>query len=1066
MHKKTFKILIAVFYLSVIVNAQLDNLKFERVTTEKGPSTGTIQSIIKEKLGFIWLGTNNGLLRYNGYNFKEYKHNPVDSNSISGNQIWSIIQDKHGDLWIGTSGRGLNKYLYKEDRFVHYNHNPDDSTSLNSDLEVTWLLEDSDGVIWAALWEGGLDKYDRKTNSFIHYKHDRDNPNSLISNSAHRIFEDKYGFLWIGTSRGLSKFDKTNKQFISYKHNPADQLSIAGDYINSIIQDKSGDLWVGTYGGLSRYDYKEDKFYNYLTRSNDPFSMSSNAVYSLCEDPFGNIWVGTDGGGLNYLNVKSGIFTRYFSENGSDNYLPASSIPYLYMDDNSILWIGTVATGLYKVVYHKNKFSQLSKISSDKNSLNYNEVSAMLEDENENVWIGTYGRGLNKHNIKSKKVTHYKNAKKLNSLSSDFILSVAKDSSRLWIGTENGLNLFETDKNKFTSYFHDPDDTTSISGNKITSLLKDRKGNLWIGTNGGGLNIFVPENKTFHRLSMRKQKPVFPSSHVWALFEDSKGNIWIGTWGMGVIKYEYNTNDFTLYNTKSINKDSIILNVVVSITEDNFSNIWIGTWGNGLYKLNPESNEITGYGILNGIPHENIYGIIPDDSGNLWVSTGNGLTKFNPSINICKTYDEEDGLQSLEFRRGAFHKGKSGRFYFGGVKGLNYFYPEKITDNKNNPNIVFTSFRLFDREPPAARFGNNINILDQIILSYDENYISFEFAALEYTSPRKNQYAYMLEGIDKNWNYSESRRYASYPDLNPGEYIFRVKASNSDGIWNHKSRVIKIIITPPVWMTWYAYSVYILIFLGIIYSFRRFELNKRKLKEEERIRTQKEEAELREARLKAESAELKTIAMESEKEIEKQQMRNRIAADLHDEIGSNLSSISLLSSLTRKKLNGDGDVLKYLNEIILAAKTSADSMREIIWFINPMSDQLQNLISKMKETANVMLGNIAYEIITDTGSSDEKINPETKRNIFLIFKETLNNIMKHSNADKVKILIKKENCDFILSVSDNGTGFDKKNIKAGNGLRNLNSRAEQINAQLTIHSVLTQGTTVTVKIKM
>ncbi len=523
---------------------------------------------------------------------------------------------------------------------------------------------------------------------------------------------------------------------------------------------------------------------------------------------------------------------------------------------------------------------------------------------------------------------------------------------------------------------------------------------------------------------------------------------------------------FTQYNTKSINKESVILNVVISITEDNLSNIWLGTWGNGLYKLNSATNEISGYGILNGIPHENIYAIIPDDPGNLWISTGNGLTKFNTSTNKCQTYDEEDGLQSLEFRRGSFHEGKSGRFYFGGVKGLNYFYPNKITVNLNNPNIVFTSFRLFDLELPAARFGNNINMLNQIELSYNENFISFEFSALEYTSPRKNQYAYMLEGIDEDWHYSESRRYASYPDLNPGEYIFRVKASNSDGVWNHEGRSVKLIIAPPVWLTWYAYVLYTFIFLGALYSFRRFELNKRKLKEEARIRIQKEEAELREARLKAESAELKTIAMESEKEIEKQQMRNRIAADLHDEIGSNLSSISLLSTLTKKKINEDGEVLKNLNEIILAAKTSSESMREIIWLINPMSDQLQNLISKMKETANVMLGNINHEIIAEVCASDEKINPEIKRNIYLIYKECLNNIMKHSNANNAKILIKKVDNDFILSVSDDGIGFEEKNIKDGNGLKNLNMRAEQINAEITINSILTKGTEITLKIKI
>ena len=1067
MHLNNCKLLLIIFLSSIKICAQLNDIKFERVLTEKGASNGTINYITKDNFGFIWLATNNGLLRYDGYNFKEFKYNPADSNSISGNQIWCIKQDSFGDIWVGTSGRGLNKYSYKENRFIHYRNNPEDLSSLGSDLEVTSIIEDNNGTMWIALWEWGFDEFDRTSNKFIHYKHSLSDENSLISNSANRIFKDSKGFLWIGTSRGLSKFDKERGKFKSYKHNPSDKLSIAGNYINSIIEDKSGNLWIGTYGGLSKYDYTNDNFVNYLSKNDNQLSISSNAVMSLCEDSYGNLWVGTDGGGLNYFDVKKEIFVHFYSDEIEDNLLSVASVPFLFMDDNSILWIGTVGEGLFKVAYGKNKFSHLPKLPVGKNSLSKNEVSAILESKNGNLWIGTPGSGLFKYNFDSGQYNHFKKSGLENSLISNQVSCIIEDNNNnLWIGTDDGLCFFDVKKNKFSKYLSDPDNKNSISDNKITSLLLDKRNNLWIGTNGGGLNILDLNKKNFIHLNHRTGKENFPSSHVWVLFENSKGDIWIGTWGMGAIKYNYRSDTFTQYNTETIKKKSVILNVVVSIAEDKFSNIWLGTWGNGLYKLYPDKNEITAYGELKEIPHENIYGIIPDSTGNLWISSGNGLSLFNPNTVVWKNFDEEDGLQSLEFRRGAACKGKSGKFYFGGVDGLNYFQPENIKDNKNIPPVVFTSFKIFEKEIMPTRFENNINLLEQIILPYNENFISFEFSALEFTNPKKNQYLYMLKGIDKDFIKSQDRRYASYPDLEPGEYIFTVKGSNNDGIWNNDGRSILLIINPPFWRTWWAYILYAFIVIISLYYIRNYELNKRRRKEEETLRKEKEQAELRETKLKAEAAELKAKAIESEKEIEKQNIRYRIAADLHDEIGSNLSSITLISSILTRSVNANDGILNKLADINVAAKSSVESIRDIVWFINPMSDQLGNLISKINETANSMLGNINYEIITDVIVSDEKINPDIKRNIYLIYKEILNNIIKHSKADKVNILIKKENQLFSLSVEDNGIGFEKSKTQAGNGLRNIKTRIEQIKGELILNSINGKGTAITIKVNI
>lgn len=1044
--------------------AQSSNLEFERITTESGQSKGTINFVLKDKLGFMWLGTNNGLIRYDGYNFKEFKHDPTDSNSISGNQIWSIIQDKYGDLWIGTSGKGLNKYLYKEERFVHYFYNPYDSTSLGSDLEVPWLYEDSEGEIWVALWEGGFDKYDRKNNSFIHFRHQKNNTNSIVNNTGHRIFEDKNGFLWFGTSKGLSKYDKKKNKFITFKNDPLDKNSLAGNYINSIAEDLNGNLWIGTYNGLSRYVESSNNFINYRHQPGNENSLSSNAIFSICPDKKGNLWIGTDGRGLDCYEIKSGKFSHYYSSILTNYTLSSSSIPYMFLDDQSILWIGTVADGLYKVVFDKNKFSLLNKTSDFNLTSEIAEVSAIYEDKNGIIWIGTYGMGLNKYDLKSSSVIQYKKSDNPNSISDNFILSIEMDSNgNLWVGTENGLNFFEPIKNKFTKYFTSKNDTTTIGGDKVTSLLIDNRGTLWVGTNGGGLNVFNLYNKTFTRISTGSLWSDFKSDHIWTLYEDHNKDIWIGTWGLGAIKYNYSINSFTPYNSNKLSPDSINLKVVVSISEDKDNNLWFGTWGNGLIKFEPATNKLTSFKNSNKIPHENIYGILTDLSGNLWISTGNGITKYNPKQNYARTYDEEDGLQSLEFKRGAFHKGKSGQYYFGGVNGLNYFYPENVIDKIIKPTIAFTSFKILEKELLPLRFGYNVNELKEIILPYYDNFISFEFSALEYSGPYKNHYAYKLEGIDNDWTYSRTRRYASYTDLKPGKYILKVKASNSDGVWNSDARIISIIITPPVWMTWYAYVIYSVLFIVILYLLRKYELNKRKIKEDARIRIQKEEAELREVKLKAEAAELKAKTVEVEKEFEKQQMRNRIAADLHDEIGSNLSSITLLSSMINNDARVNSEFKKQIQNINLAAKSSTESIRDIIWFINPTSDKLSSLFSRIKETTNFMLASFDYKIKMDEVNTEEKINPELKRNIYLIYKEALNNVIKHSNAKSVKIDFQKINSNLIIVIEDDGKGFDLSNIKEGNGLKNIKNRGEQISAILEIITKPGKGTKIIIE---
>ena len=1066
-------------FLFAIANlqAQINDLKFEHISIENGLSQSTIHSIIQDKFGFIWIGTEDGLNRFDGYNFVVYRNDREDSTSIASNQIRAIIQDSNGNIWVGTEN-GLSVLTLitnsqtekKLEGFYNYFNNLDDSNSISND-DIRSIYQDKFGVIWIGT-AGGLNNINMQTvdqsnhYNFKNIKFNHTSFNSEFSQATSKtlisaITEDGDGNLWFGTmGKGVIVFNRQTSQVITYKNNQSDPKSIGSNYIIKLFTDHSGRVWIGTYGGgLNRFDYISQSFIRYLNNPENPNSISENKVYGLTDDSDGNLWVGTFSGGINKLNLKSDQFVCYKNDKLNPISISNDFIRCLIIDRSGNLWAGT-NNGINKTDLKRPKFITLRNNYWDSNSLSHNFVLSVFEDNKKVLWVGT-NNGLDKYNPKSGGFINYKIPHNNPKSSDGFVYSIIQDEyGYLWLGTfGGGLIKCNTDGKIIKHYLHNENNNYGIPDNRINNLFLQKNGDVVVGTLEGICVLQKNSEQFRYYLISLKDSTTLAGKSIEKIYEDRNAIYWIGT-DNGLVRIDPSNGNCTEYISEKDNPKSISNNTITAICEDSKGNLWIGT-EDGLNQLDRKTNRFTIFTTKNGLSNNYINSLVDDEEGNLWIATNRGISKLNLELTEGKqfrNFDTDDGLQGLEFNINASFKNRNGEIYFGGTNGLTKFNPGELRDNPHLPEVAIIAFYKMGK--PDLSFYQILET-ETITLSSSENFFTFEFSAFDYTNSKKNQYAYRLEGFDNDWVYNDNRRFANYTSIDPGEYTFHVKASNNDGVWNDKSASIKIIINPPFYRTWMAYIIYTIIIGLSLYSIRRYELRKRKLKSEHLLKEEKEKAKLVEVQLRAEKAELQSKALESEQELEKQKIRYRIASDLHDEIGSNLSSITLLSSLIARNIKPGDEINNQLSDIRNAAKCSAESIRDIVWFLNPTSDLLSKLLTRMKETANLLLRNVDYNIDTIGVDSDRKINPDIKRNVYLIFKEALNNISKHSRASNVKIQINYENQKLNILIADNGIGFDLNSVIEGNGLRNLNNRAEQIGAELNIISSRGKGTTIT-----
>jgi PAS domain S-box-containing protein len=869
------------------------NIRFEQVSNQQGLPGSTVNCIIQDHKGFLWFGTDDGLSRYDGYRFKVYRNDPQNPSSLSYNDVKVMYEDHSGVLWIGTSGGGLNRFLRETEQFLHYQHDPNNPNSLSHD-SITSCYEDQSGALWTGTYGGGLNKLvlsevegtdsgqpelNKNTPQTAHFKRYQarpDDPSSLSDNIVQAVYEDHTGTLWVGTVNGLNQFDRKTEQFTHYTANPADPHSLQNNYITALYEDQSGILWIGTDGGglyglilrnvaankSETTDQTTKRFIHYYQDPSNPHSLTDDRVTTIREDRTGTLWIGTRGGGLNSFTWYMQQFIAYKSDANTSGGLDSGFITAFYEDQSGVSWIGTYGGGLYKFRREKSKFRHYQHDPNNANSLSHNMVFAIYEDQAGTLWVGTYGGGMDRLDAKTGTITHYcHSSANPMSLSSNLIWSTYEDrSGMLWIGTEGGgLNKFDRTTEQFSHYEYDPANPQSLSSNAVSAIYEDLSGQLWIGTLSGGLNKFDRQTEQFTRYIpdfVNPQRSV-SSYAVSALSGDPAGGLWIGTLGGGLDKFDPTTGQFIHYRNEPDNPESLSNNNVWSIYVDRSGVLWVGT-GGGLNKFDQQSGHFKPYRKKDGLPSDVIYGILEDTQGNLWLSTNYGLSKFNPQTETCQNYDERDGLQSNHFSPKACFQNRWGEMFFGGVNGLNAFFPNSIKDNPYIPPIVITDFQLFNQsirpgEPYNLPIKKHTKLVskkqdsplhkaitetDTITLSYRENILAFEFAALDYVIPEKNRYAYMLEGFDKDWIDSGLRRFVQYTNLQAGKYLFRVKGSNNDGVWNEEGASLRIVITPPFWRTiWFEVLIAAIVVLGYMARVQKIKLQKKILERKVQERT-------------------------------------------------------------------------------------------------------------------------------------------------------------------------------------------------------------------------------------
>ncbi|PAU95561.1 histidine kinase [Aliifodinibius salipaludis] len=925
--------------------SQVDSYQFAHLGLEDGLSQATVNSIVQDDKGFLWFGTVGGLNRYDGRQMIVYRSDLIDNNSLSDKQVTDICIDTNSDLWISTVN-GLSFFNIRTEQFrLFYEKDGPQSISDNS---VNGVHCDSDGTVWLAT-DQGLNKLTNKQKGTFKSLEIRGEQQNF-----RELYRDKKGILWVGSfGAGLYYLDPEEEQFVS------SELPMLDEKIVTSIHEGHGYLWVGTEAGLFRINENRTKVIIYQNTVDDHASLSNDYVNDIYQDSQSNLWIGTQNG-LNLYQPDRDEFIRLKADPKDDQSLKSNRINSIYEDRHNTLWIGTQSNGISKFSYHQKGIKHYSAYPDDENSISDNNIWDFVEDENDNIWIGT-DEGLNRFDPDNEQFDHfYHDPDNPNSLSNNRIYNIEIDRHRnLWISTADGLNKFDPQTERTERYLYDPDDKNSISYNILWGVDIDSSGNIWIGTRGRGLNVLNPETETFvHYNHDPNDTESLGASYVSDVFIDSRGQIWVGTQN-GLNLYEPETKTFKKFPHTSENPHSLDTGIVIDIQEDANGRLWVGTIM-GANVLDIESHEVLKHiSLKDGLPDDIIWGITEDERGNIYMGTTLGLAVWDSETKTFNNFDKRDGLQGNEFNAGAAFTSSSGEIYMGGTNGFNKFSPSDLTGNPNPPPVVITDFQLYNESVPIKDsieedgerrklLDKSITYTDTLTLSYADNVISFEFAALNFTIPEKNQYAYKLEGFDEKWNYIGNRNFVTYTELPPGAYTFRVKASNNDGVWNEEGTSLALVITPPFWQTTWFYLISALFIVGLVFT--GYRLRVRSIKEysrrlEKEVADRTDELNKKNRDLKSTLKELEETKDELVEKAHKAGMADIASGVLHN-VGNILNSVNTSATVIKDTVRQSKvERLSQANELL---REHIDRVEEFI-AENPKGKQLLNYYLKLEE---------------------------------------------------------------------------------------------------------------------
>ena len=1010
-------------------------IMFNHFSIDHGLSQTRFGSILQDKNGYMWFGSNNGLIKYDGYSFTTFQFDPLNKNSIPTNYANPLCEDAEGNIWI-AGDFGLSKYNVHTAKFTAFRHDSKNKFSLSSD-DVSCIVTDKQGRLYIGT-DAGVCLYESASDRFINLS-EIISTGTLCSRSISCMIIDHNGLLWIGTAKGINIYDPANKDLKLF--NPADKNYAAGNReIVYMMEDHTGDIWISLLkNGIYRYHPSGGISTVYRHLNTDLNSLGSDLVNSLIEDSHYTIWAGMWGGGISRYFPETGNFRTFRSDVNDINTLGTDQIVNLFEDRSGAVWISTSGAGLNNY-YGSNKNFKIFK-NYDKEFTSHFPLS-LYKDHEGKIFITTFGGGVKELDPASGIFTSYKIVLPNDKISGGNFCYGALEASdgNFWVVSfDEGLHKLDRKTGKFTTVHSTYDNPDTSLHNLSNCIAEDKNKRLWIGTNSG-LKSYNLITKTFSGFEkLYRDTNQLSTDVISSLYMDKEGVLWIAGSQGGLTLFNTGNGEIKIFKHDETNLHSIGPGNINCFYDNQKGKVWIGTDGGGLNEFDKKSGQFISFTMKDGLPDNSILGILADDEGKLWLSTNKGICKFTPASGqskkvSCRNYDKGDGLPSDEFYYNTSVKGDDGTFYFGSNAGLVAFKPDELKDNPFIPPVVITDFSVFNKSITSNDSSGILKLpadeTKEITLSYKQNVFSFAFSALNYVHPEKNKFAYKLDNFDKDWIYTDAtRRFANYTNLDAGEYTFRVKASNNDGIWNEKGVSIKLIITPPYWQTGWFKFLYLL--TGILILYAVYNNRMQKLKDMRRI-------------------------------------RNKIASDLHDDLGATLSSISIMSELANQQVKDRVPLaVPLLEKIGSSSRNMIESVNDMVWAINPKNDSFENIIKRMRMFALEILSakEIAFHFDFDRNLLQSKLKMEMRRSFYLIFKESVNNIAKYSNASNVSVVIVKRENNLKMTIKDDGNGFVVNTISKGNGLINMQQRAEDMKARFNLESIPGKGTFIEIEFK-
>jgi signal transduction histidine kinase/ligand-binding sensor domain-containing protein/DNA-binding response OmpR family regulator len=836
--------------LHFVASAQKPSINFTSISSKDGLLSNVVNSIIKDRQGLMWFATDDGLNKFDGTNFTVYRNITGDTTSLRVNEVLTLCEDKQGNVWAGTSGGGLSLYDRKKDNFTNYPfQNVHGGFSTKSVIRS--ICCDHRGKLWIAQFEG-VYEFDPVTKVPRAIKLGKAVDRNRVKITLFCVFEDSRHRVWVGSDNGLYLYKRESDSFVRFAHNPKDTTSLSNDVVKAITEDSTGNLWLGTVDGLNKLPAGQQGFVRYKNTGPHAIGISSNEINFVAADKEGELWMGTNAG-LNKFNPVTNAVTVFEPDPGNIHSLTSKNLKCAYIDKQGIYWFGTFRGGINKYDKNGNLFNLKLSNTFQENSNKAAIITSLAENRNGNVYIGTDDEGLLEFDRKTEKLRRISFPTINKTPISILSLQLARN-NQLYIGSfAHGLFIRDAATGRLEN-IKKGSGVNDLNSNDIFCLKEDSKGNMWVGTNGAGVNV-LQNKKVVLRFTPNpngpNEEPLPINGYIRAFAEDHEGNMWIGSHGAGLAMYTPATRSFKVFSRDNSQLPS---DKIETLLCDSHGNIWVGMYGGGLSLFDKAKNQFINFSEKDGLQNTTIYQIVEDLQGRIWLSTNTGIGCFDLATKSFRNFNNQHGVQNNNFVHGSGIRLSTGEIFFGGLQGFNYFDPAALTINRNAPAVLLTDLKISNKSVIAgndAPIKEHISVAQQIRLDYKQNF-ALSFVALNYTNPKQNQYAYKLEGFDKDWNYTGAINTASYTNLDPGHYTFRVKASNNDGVWSEHETRIKIYVKPPFWATIYAYIFYFIAIAGVLlYSrYRAIARLKRKFAIEQERREVRRMQELDRLKLK------------------------------------------------------------------------------------------------------------------------------------------------------------------------------------------------------------------------